>query len=598
MRFWRVTILSILFLACWLGLLARLAYIQVLKHNYYFSIAEGQSQLFKELTPKRGEIFIKDKDGHLSPLATSRDLATVYLSPKDMAGLSEEAKLSAAEQLASLLGLAKEDILAKINKKGDPYEPLKNKVESETVDKIKNLHLIGVNSINQSWRWYPQNNTASQLLGFVGYNDNKLVGRYGLEEFYEKELAGTAGVMKGEKDAFGRTISIDMDNFTPAVDGSSLVLTIDPNIQFTVQERLKAVLEKWQSPGGTVIVEDPKTGAIKAMASFPSFNPNEYFKEKGAEVFANPATQQRYEPGSIFKPVTMSAGIDSGKVTPQTTFVDTGLVQIGGRTIKNAADRSYGLSTMTRVLEKSINTGAVFVGRTIGHEVFKKYVQAFGFDHITGVDLSKEAVGSIANLSGSSDINYATATFGQGISVTPIQMAAAIGAIANGGKMMKPYVVEKIIYPDNTEKVIVPEVARQPITEQTAKKLTDMLVSTVERGYDKIKIKEYIIAGKTGTAEIPGLGGYTGETIHSFVGYAPAYNPAFLIFIKMDKPKGINFASDSLAPVFADIAKFLFNYYEIPPERKPLKSEPIKPAIPAQVIPSAQPVQLPAGQNN
>ena len=223
-------------------------------------------------------------------------------------------------------------------------------------------------------------------------------------------------------------------------------------------------------------------------------------------------------------------------------------------------------------MEKSINTGAVFVEQKLGNEDFRKYVEAFGFNRPTGIDLTGEIGGNISNLkNGNPDIDFATASFGQGIAVTPLEMATAIGAIANSGKLMQPYLVQKIIHSDGQEEDIQPKLVRQVVTEQTAAKLTAMLVNTVRKGYDKIKIDNYFVAGKTGTAQVPNekSSGYSDQTIHSFVGYAPAYNPKFLIFIKMDNPKlpqGINFASNSLAPTFADMTKYLLNYYEIPPD--------------------------------
>jgi len=282
----------------------------------------------------------------------------------------------------------------------------------------------------------------------------------------------------------------------------------------------------------------------------------------------NPCIQERYEPGSVFKPVVMAAGLDTNKVTPDMTYTDTGSVQIGSYTIKNSQEKVYGLSSMTRVLEKSINTGAIFVQRLIGGEVFKNYIEAFGFDQVSGIDLANEATGNLSNIRENREINYATAAFGQGVSVTPLQMISAIAAIANEGKLMRPYVVEKVVEPNGQEKITQPQVTRQVITPQVANKLTAMLVSTVRNGYDKIKVKDYFIAGKTGTAQIPseGLRGYSNETIHTFVGYAPAYNPKFIILLKIDKPRGIEFASESLAPVFGELAQYLFNYYQIPPE--------------------------------
>jgi len=265
----------------------------------------------------------------------------------------------------------------------------------------------------------------------------------------------------------------------------------------------------------------------------------------------------------------MAAGLDTNKITPETTYVDTGSVKIGGYTINNAHNLSYGLSSMTKVLEKSINTGAIYVQRSIGADIFKNYVEAFGFGEPLGVDLAGEASGSLYNIGQNHEVNFATASFGQGISVTSLQMADAIAAIANNGKLMKPYFVEKIVQSDGKEIKTQPQVLRQVVSPLAASELTAMLVSTVRNGYDKIKVKNYFVAGKTGTAQIPNADkpGYSDQTIHSFAGYAPAYNPKFLIYLQMEKPQGIEFASDSLAPVFSDLTQYLLNYYEIPPEQ-------------------------------
>jgi len=314
---------------------------------------------------------------------------------------------------------------------------------------------------------------------------------------------------------------------------------------------------------------EPQTGKILAMAGAPDFDPNDYSKVENQDIYQNAAIQKVYEPGSVFKPLTMSAAINEGKIQPDTTYTDAGILKIGGYTIQNAAEKSYGTCTMTKVLEKSINTGAVFAQRSIGPDVFGDYVRKFGLGEQTGIDLAGEIAGNINNLKkGSPEINFATASFGQGVSVTPIELITALGAIANKGKLMKPYVVEKIIDSDGGQQVINPVEKRQVISEETAAKVTSMLVSTVKNGYDKVKIKNYFIAGKTGTAQIPNLDqkGYSDDFVHTFMGWAPAFDPKFIILLKMDKPRGIRFASDSLAPPFANLTRYLLNFYQIPPE--------------------------------
>lgn len=419
----------------------------------------------------------------------------------------------------------------------------------------------------ENWRWYPQGNLAANVLGFMGIVGDERVGQYGVEQYYQEILNGKSGLLSSAKDALGNWLLVGDYNLEPAQDGASIYLTLDQNIQYAVEQKMKAVIEKWQASGGCAIVMEPKTGAIRAMASWPDFDPNDYQKTADVDYFINSCTQKLYEPGSVFKPIVMAAGLETGKISPQTTFVDTGLLQIGGYTIQNAQGRSYGLSTMTKVLEKSINIGVVFVQRLIGGEIFKKYIEAFGFDEQTGIDLAGEVRGDLKNIRENREINFATAAFGQGISVTPIAMASAVAAIANDGKLMRPYVVEKIVQPDGQEQVTRPTIVRRVMTSQNAGKLTAMLVSTVRNGYDKVKLPGYFVAGKTGTAQIAEGRGYSdSDTNHSFEGYAPAYNPDFLIFLQLEKPHGIRFASESLAPVFTDIARYLFSYYEIAPE--------------------------------
>ena len=346
-------------------------------------------------------------------------------------------------------------------------------------------------------------------------------------------------------------------------------MTIDKNIQAYAEDKLESVLKKWNAQGGTIIVQDPNTGKILAMADKPSFDPNNY-SDYQPGLFLNKSVQEVFEPGSSYKPITMSAGLDLGKVTPQTTFTDVGFIQAAGYTIHNFSDKVFGFQTMSQVLEKSINTGAMFVENLVGDENFLNYAINIGFGQRTGIDLPGEVNGDITNLYSGRKINYLTASFGQGIAVTPMQLINAYSAIANGGKLMKPYVVEKIIKEGGDEVVTKPEIMSIPFSEKTSGKLKTMLVGAVDNGFDKAKIKGYDIAGKTGTAQIPdGKGGYDEkEFIHNFLGFAPAYDPKFVILIKMDRPRGIAFAADSLSPTFREMAAFLINYFKIPPTRK------------------------------
>ncbi len=394
-------------------------------------------------------------------------------------------------------------------------------------------------------RFYPKGSLAAHVLGFVGYRGHERVGQYGVEAYYDDVLNSTSG--------------------------NDLVLTIDPTIQSYVEAKLGEVMKKYSSSRGTVIVQDPTSGAILAMASSPSFDPNRY-QDFSLDRYINSAVQEEYEPGSSMKAITMAAALDTGAVIPDTTYEDTGLLEINGYPIRNYNNEANGVQTMRQVLEKSLNTGAVFAQRRTGDDKFLNYVVGFGFGQKTGVDLSGEVDGNISNLYQPQQVNFSTAAFGQGIAVTSLQLINAYSAIANSGKLMRPYVVKEIVHAGGAVTSTKPKILGVPIKERTASTLTSMLVSVVDNGFDQGRVAGYDVAGKTGTAQIPDKknGGYLegDQYIHDFVGFAPAYAPRFTVLIKIEKPQGIKFASRSLSPVFADIADFLLRYFKIPPTRR------------------------------
>lgn len=431
-------------------------------------------------------------------------------------------------------------------------------------------------------RYYPKGRSTAHVLGFVGFLGNQRVGQYGVEAYYDEILSGLTktqslgssptyarfrqlkSIFLNEKEQNG---SIEVQSLKR--DGEDLVLTIDPNIQSYVEARLGEVLKKYSSRKGQIIVQDPSSGAILAMAASPSFDPNTYGKSSFAE-FLNPNVQEQFEPGSTFKAITMAGAIDAGVLNPETTYTDTGIVQIGKYAIRNYNDESNGVQTMREVLEKSLNTGIVFAERRLGDDKFLNYVVAFGFGQKAGIDLAGEVSGNIQNLYENHAVNFATAAFGQGIAVTPLQLVNAYSAIANGGKLMRPYVVKEIVHADGSRSPTKPEIIGVPIRESTSSTIKSMLVDVVDKGFDKAQVVGYDVAGKTGTAQIPdGKGGYLEQKqyIHDFVGFAPAYAPRFTVLIRMDRPQGITFASRSLSPVFGDIAQFLLRYLNIPPTR-------------------------------
>ena len=551
----------------------RLFVLSYYEHVRYAKIAEAQIEHINNIIV-RGNIYFTDKDGERTLAATNKKFPVAVLVP---ARIEPERTQETADVLANIAGAKAEAITKIIATRADVERIVSKKLTSEQVATLEALNIKGVSVAYQTDRYYPGGTIGADVLGFLGYNGgDERSGQYGIEAYYDAELAGVAnrGDVPNKQASFlDRMSSLWGGGTSPAASEGlqphDIVLTIDKNVQAVAEDALENVLKRWSAAGGSVIVEDPKTGRILAMADRPSFDPNTYgtFEQQS---FLNATVQHVFEPGSSFKPITMAAGLDLRKVTPETTYTDTGTVTSDGRTIRNFDEKAHGVQTMARVLEKSLNTGAVFVEGLVGDDHFLNYVINMGFGQKTGIDLPGELSGDISNLYSGRKINYLTAAFGQGIAVTALQLVNAFAAIANGGRLMRPYIVDRVITEGGQEVVTKPEMVGTPLSERTSATLKEMLVGVVDRGFDKARIKGYDVAGKTGTAQIAdGKGGYLeNEFIHDFVGFAPASDPRFVILIKMDKPQGVTFAADSLSPVFREIASFLLTYYTIPPTRK------------------------------
>ena len=527
---WRINLVSAFIFLFSAALFGKLFFIQVIHNDFYKALAQGLFSSPQESQTERGEIFLKDGE----PLAINKDFILVFASPPKILDAEKT-----AETLSEILHLDKDFILEKL--KGDSlYSPIKNKLTQEEIDSLRNLKLPGVYLTEERLRYYPQESLTSQVVGFLGAGGS---GQYGLEEYYQE-------ILKGES------------------EGTDLAITIDYDIQFMAEKLLGRAKENLSIEDGQIIVMDPNSGKILALANFPNFNPNSYqeYATKGElGIFKNRATQDFFEPGSVFKGITMAAALNEGKITPETSYEDRGEVQIGGYTIYNYDNRVWGKRTMTEVLEKSINTGAVFAEKQISHQLFLQYIEKFGFFEPSGIDLP-ETYSENNELKKGYEINFATASFGQGIEMTPIQLARAYSAIANGGKLVKPYIVE--VGPLQSDG----ETEKQIVSQKTASQLTAMLVSVVENGFAKsARIPGYYIAGKTGTAQVSfsALGiaksGYSEKTIQTFVGWLPAFNPQFLILVKLNNP-ATKTAEYSAVPIFHDLAEYIVHYYQIPPD--------------------------------
>jgi len=538
------------------AILGRLVFLQITKGEFYKALAEGQQKILTPTVGERGEIFFRDGQ----PSVVNKRGKYLFVCPKEIKEKEKTAKI-----LSQILDKDEDWVLEKV-KKTNLFEPIKHRLSEEEQNQLSEKNLPGLYLEDEVFRYYPQKNLTSHITGFLG-GDGK--GQYGIEGYYDEVLRGKEVISEKEKGPAG---FFSFSDFKKESKGSDIFLTIDLNIQFAAERLLSSFQKELDFEAGQILVLDPISGKILALCAIPNFDPNHYSKIENPEVFQNAITQKLFEPGSVFKPIVMAAGLNEEKITPQTTYIDKGFVEIGGWVLENYGQRVYGKQTMTEVLEKSINTGAVFVEQTIGHDLFLEYIEKFGFFEKTGIDLQGEVFSENKEFKKAYEVNFATASYGQGIQVTPIQLARAFAAIANGGNLIKPSVVDKVFEQGREVKLESDFEQRRVISEKTAKQLTTMLVSVVENGFAKTaKIEGYFIAGKTGTAQVPwpALGikksGYSSQTIQTFVGFFPAFDPKFLILVKLDNPK-TRTAEYSAVPLFRELAEYIINYWEIPPD--------------------------------
>lgn len=548
-------------------LAARLGYLQLWSGRDLSADAAKQHSTVRTLPAERGQILYGEaKSQNLYPLAASRAFKHLYAVPRDI----ENASTTVAQIYPWLepFGLSREIVMARLSKANDIYEPLMHKLTDEQIKPILDLKLPGIEAERESWRYYPEKETLSHVIGFVDSSDERK-GQYGLEGYYDKELRGKDGIVEGDVDISGRLIQTGALKRVEPEAGIDLVLTVDRVIQSFACSHLAEQGAKLGADGGDLIIINPQTGAIIAMCSWPEFDPNNYNKVEDIAVYLNSNLANAYEPGSIFKPLTMAAAIDAGKVNPNTTYTDTGEIKFGSFTIKNSDNEAHGETTMIGVLEKSLNTGAWFAEQQLGNVGFKKYVEKFGFGRLTGIELGNEAAGNLNALNKDRDIYYATASFGQGVTVTPLQMVSAYGALANGGQLLKPYIVKEKRKNGEVIDRAKTEVLGSPISLRTSTIISGMLVSVVREGHAKrAAVPGYRIGAKTGTAQVAEGGQYGEKTIHSVAGYGPIDNPAFVMLVKLNDPKAGRFAESTAVPVFGQVAKFLLQYYEIPPDEE------------------------------
>ncbi|MEK7189320.1 MAG: penicillin-binding protein 2 [Patescibacteria group bacterium] len=549
------------------GLLAyRLADLQILRAAELSERAERQHGTVRPLLAARGNIMITEHASDtLYPVATNRAFDQLYLVPQDIA--DPEAAVAVLMPLIEPYGLSEETLRYRINKPNDIYEPLLHKLTREELAPFEALALPGLAWEPEEWRFYPEGGLLAHVTGFVGVQDEEYRGQYGLEGLFEDSLAGKDGFVEGATDSSGTLLQTAATKRVEPESGIDLILTIDRTLQAYACAKLSERVTQVAASGGTAIVVDPKSGNVLVMCAVPGFDPNDYSSVPDIGVYLNGAVAAAYEPGSIFKPFTMAAALNEEALTPQTTYVDEGFVVVGEHRLNNFDGQGRGEVNMIAVLEQSLNTGAVFSQQSIGSDTFREYVEKFGFGATTDIELPNELSGNIASLEKRGDIWAATASFGQGITTTPLQIVMAYAALANGGTLMKPHIIAEKRRNGEAVSRTEPTVVGPVVSARTSAIISGMLVSVVREGYDNHGgVEGYYIAGKTGTAQIAEGGVYGSRTTHSFAGYGPVDSPRFAMLIKLDAPQNGRFASSTAAPLFGDIAKFILQYYEVPPD--------------------------------
>lgn len=548
-------------------LLVRLYFVQIVHGDEWEKQAAGQYIAPTAEAEKRGVIFFTDQFGNLKDGATTQAGWRLAIVPDSLTDPAAYDKL-----VALVPTLNRDDFAARAAKKGDPYEEVAKELSDEQMRAIKALDIDGLVLSPQYWRFYPHDALAAHVLGFVGFRDNQKVGRYGLERYWEDTLVRHVGNLYVNFFAEMFANARDVAEEEVETHEGDVITSIEPTVQLNLERTLDDIVEKWHPKSAGGIVMDPHTGEIVAMAAVPTFNPNDYKDVTSLSTFTNPMVERVYELGSIVKPLTVAAGIDAGAVTPQTEYFDEGCIKRSGARICNYDGRSRGRVSMQEVLNQSLNTGVTFVEERMGHDVFAQYMRNFGLGEETGIDLPGEVPGIMGALDHGTPVDFASASFGQGIAVTPIAMTRALAALGNGGKLVDPHVVKAIRYTNGVTRPVHIAEPKQVLKPETSEAITRMLTTVVDTALanGKAKQEHYSIAAKTGTAQIaiPGGGGYYEDRyLHSFFGYFPAHEPRFIIFLFTVEPQNVQYASQTLTDPFMDLTKFIINYYTLPPDR-------------------------------
>jgi len=550
-------------------LIGQLYLLQVVRGGEYRDRAEQKYQAAIGQF-ERNAIYFTEKDGNSLSAATLQTGFFVELNPEQITDAS-----GAYAKLKNFLPVEKSIFVERAAKKNDRSEIIARRLSTTTAEKIRSLKIAGVGVFRENWRYYPSESLAAHVLGFMGYEEDGVTqsGRYGLERYYDSVLNKNNG--KPQRNFFVEAFSSVKTVVDPTqkIKGD-IALTIEPTVQTELEKRLDYIQTKYKSGQVGGIIINPQTGEIYAMETLPTFDLNDVSQEKDVSVFNNPLVESTYEMGSVVKPLVMAAGIDAGKVTTKTTYDDDfGYVIVDKKKISNYDGRGRGQNIpMQEVLNQSLNTGMVFVMKQMGRETFAKYMNAYALGETTMIDLPGEVAGNLENLKSTRMVESATASFGQGISLTPIGITRALSSLGNGGLLIQPHILKKTIYPAGISKDFAAADGTRILKKETSEEITRMLVTVVDKALlgGTVKLPNYSIAAKTGTAQMSkGAGGgyYDDRYLHSFFGYFPAYDPKFLVFLYVLNPRGEQYASHTLTEPFMELAKFLLTYYEVPPDR-------------------------------
>ena len=568
----RLLLLITLLGGCALLTVAQLVKVQVLDHHFYARWAEEQwVRAVRMDQPPRG--VIRDRDGRL--LAGNGVRYSIEAAPAYVADTQE-----AAKKLAAVLHMPASHFEGQLSSRDEAGElrtwiRIASSVSKAVGEQVADEEIRGVTTKPLWKREYPEGTLASHTLGFA----TQETGYYGVEGFYDTMLQPEPVEWVGPVDVESAPVPWEPISGEFPRRGVDLNLTLDRTVQALAEDELARALQEYQAEAGTIIVMEPDTFGILAVASLPSYDPEDYsrFADHDPALFEDPAVSKQYEPGSVFKIVTVAAALDAGLVTPNSVYHDVGWIEVGGQAVRNAMSKVYGDQTVSEILVRSLNVGAAWLSSSMGQDLFYEYVRDFGFGQVTGVDLAGEVAGQLwlpDDIEHYHPSNLGTNAFGQGIAVTPLQMAVAAATVANDGARLRPHVVSRRTASDGTVSTYHPVFEEQAIDPETARTVTEMMVRVVEEGATEAKVEGYRVAGKTGTAQIPIPGGYDPVgTIGTFVGFGPVPDPSVVVLVKLDRPQTSEWASRTAAPTFRRLMTQLFTVLGIPPESRELAAE-------------------------